>query len=220
MVLRRRVAAGAAFAFLAIALAPVARAQGGACAAWQIEYALAGNLRLEDTPFGQGDGLYAVGPGSAVIRFEDRDGQPGGAATLRSYELHEHFTVTSKALVWTTTVVTDATTRAGPEQGGVIASGALRRTTLEWSTPLVGYRTDGTLTCEGQLCGKFGAPPPGRSELHIGPGQVPFGSFEFSRDAQTFTMASTLVSKTDAPRQTTHLALSGRETSRQCIAVR
>ena len=216
----RPVAAGAALALLAIALAPTARAQAGACAAWQIEYALAGNLCLEDTPFGQGDGVYAVGPGRAVVRFEDRDGQPGGAATLRSYELREHFTVTSKALLWTTTVVTDATTRAGPEQGGVIATGVLRRTTLEWSTPVVGYRTDGTLTCEGQLCGKFGAPPPGRSELHIGPAQVTFGSFELARDLQTFAMASTLVSKTDAPRQTAHLALSGRETSRQCIPAR
>jgi hypothetical protein len=204
---------------LVVVLAPRASAQPSApCTAWEIEYALSANLELSETPLGQGDGVYPIGPGRIVLRLEDRDGQPGGAAAMTAYEMHEHFTVTSKTLLWTTTVVTDTQTRATPDACGIVARGVLSRTTLAWSTPVAGYRTDGTLTCEGTLCGKFGAPPPGRSELHIGPGPVPFQTFELAKDLKTFTMASTYVAKTDVPKQTAHVALAGREVRRSCVA--
>lgn len=213
----RRVAGPVAAVALAVALAPSASAQpAAACTGWEIEYVLAANLELSDTPLGQGDGVYPIGPGRVVLRFEDRDGQPGGVAAMTSYEMREHFTVTSRALLWTTTVVTDTQTRATPDGAGIVARGVLSRRTLAWSTPVAGYRTDGTLTCEGTLCGKFGAPPPGRSELHIGPGPVQFRSFDLARDLKTFTMASTYVAKTDVPKQTAHVALSGREVRRSC----
>lgn len=203
---------------LGAAHAPKAGAQPTTpCAGWEIEYALSANLELSDTPMGQGDGVYPIGPGKAVLRFEDREGQPGGAAAMTSYEMREHFTVTSKALLWTTTVVTDTQTRATPDACGVAARGVLSRTTLAWSTPVNGYRTDGTLTCDGMLCGKFGAPPPGRSELHIGPRPVPFHAFELSKDLKTLVMPSTYVAKTDVPKQTAHVALAGREVRRSCV---
>ncbi len=215
----RRCAGAAAAVAVAVALAPAASADAppAGCTGWKIEYALAANLQLGDTPFGQGDGVYAIGPGRTVLLFEDRDGQPGGAAAMTSYEMRESFTVKSRTLFATTTVVTDAQTRATPDACGVAASGKLKGTTLAWSSPLAGYRTDGTLTCEGSLCGKFGAPPRGTSELHMGPGPVAFGAFELSKDLKTFTMASTQVAKTEAPKQTAHVTLSGREMRRTCV---
>jgi hypothetical protein len=132
--------------------------------------------------------------------------------------MKEHFKISSKALFWTTTVVTDTHTQATPEGCDGIARGRMGRTTLEWSTPIAGYRTDGTLTCDGSLCGKFGAPPPGTSALHIAPHPVPFHAFEFGRDFKTFTMPSTFVAKTDMPKQTAYLTLAGREVRRTCLS--
>jgi len=217
-----RLVAGIAIALaIGVAAAPTAFAQEPAsCEAWEVEYTLAANLVLSDTPLGQGDGSYAVGPGRVVLRFEDREGQPGGAATMSAYEMREYFTVKSKTFGFTTTVVTEDHTRATPDASGVAARGRLEGARLEWSTPVAGYRTDGTLTCDGSLCGKFGAPPPGRSELHIGPGPVQFQGFRFAKDLKTFMMPSTFVAKTDTPKQTAHIAVSGRESRRSCVPAR
>jgi len=196
-----------------------AAAQTAPCDAWELEYSLAASLRLSDTPLGQGDGVYAVGPGKVVLRFEDSGGQPAGHAKMVSYDMREYFVVVSRALLWTTTVTTAANTRATPDTSGFVAEGVLMGRVLSWSGPVRGYRTDGTLTCEGSMCGKFGAPPAGRSELHIGPGPVEFKSFEFARDMKTFTMPETFVAKTDVPKQTAYVALSGREVRRTCLPV-
>jgi hypothetical protein len=208
---------GAITAAVAIALAPAAQAQPSTCAGWEVEYALSANLRLSETPLGQGDGVYPIGPGRAVLRFDDRDGEPAGRVIVASYEIDEHFTVRSKALFWTTTVITDAETRATPDASGGVAEGALAGSTIAWATPFRGYRTDGTLSCEGALCGKFGAPPPGRSKLQIGPLPVEFRPFELASDRKTFTMPYTFVVKTDMPMQTAHVALAGREVRRACV---
>jgi hypothetical protein len=200
-----------------LAVAPVvASAQPPACGAWEVEYTVSENLRLSDTPMGRGDGVYAVGPGRVVLRFDDRDGQPGGRVEMLSYEMREHFTIDSRTLFWNARVTTDALTRGTPDACGV-AEGVLQGTALGWTSPVRGYRTDGTITCEGVLCGKFGAPPPGRSELHIGPGPVSFSPFQLARDAKTFTMSETFVAKTDMPKQTAHVALAGREVRRACV---
>ena len=205
-------------AAIAAVLAPAASAQPPAgCAGWEIEYTLSGNLQLTETPLKQGDGTYPVGPGRAVLRFGDRDGQPAGKAAMLSYSLREHFTVKSKTLLWTTTVVTDAQSRGTGDAGGSAAEGSLKGNSLEWSGPVRGYRTDGTINCDGSLCGKFGAPPSGTSPLHIGPGPVEFKPFQFGKDLKSFTMASTYVSKTDVPKQTSHLSLAGREARRTCV---
>ncbi len=190
------------------------------CDGWEIEYALSANLELSDTPMKQGDGIYPVGPGDVVLRFDDQDGQPAGHVKMLTYSMRQAIKVVSKALFWTTTVTTDTTTRATPNPCGISAEGTLAGPTLAWTSPVREVRSDGTLNCDGSLCGKFGAPPPGRSALHIGPLPVQFQSFQFSRDMKTFTMPSTFVSKTEDPKQTAHVALSGRETRRACVKVR
>ncbi len=190
------------------------------CDTWEIEYTLAGNLKLSDTPLGQGDGLYPVGPGTAVLRFDDHNGQPAGKAKLVGYSMKQSVTVNASALFFSAKVVSETTTRALPDACGVDGDGTLNGTTLAWNGPMHGFRSDGTIHCDGSLCGKFGAPPPGDSPLHIGPNPTLLQSFQFSPDLKTFSMPSTFVSKTDDPKQTAHLALSGRETKRSCVQIK
>jgi hypothetical protein len=185
------------------------------CGEWIVDYALAGSLELTDTPLGQGDGVYPAGSGSTTVRFDDVAGVPGGHAKTIAYEMHDTFKVVSKTLFWATTVSTDSFTRASPDPCDA-AEGLLSGASLVWGRPIAGFHTDGTLFCAGSFCGKFGAPPPGESPLHISVHPVAFKTWQFSADRKTFTMSSTLVSKTDAPRQTAHLALSGREMQRTC----
>ncbi len=190
-----------------------------ACNAWDVEYSLAANLRLAETPLGQGDGVYAIGPGAVVLRFDNQDGAPRGRVKMLSYTMQEHFTVVAKTLFWKTTVITDTRTAATPDRCWSAAEGALGDGAVRWSSPVRGYRTDGVLTCEGSLCGKFGAPPEGTSELHIAPHPVQFSPFVLGKDLKTLTMAQTLVSKTEVPKQTGYVAIAGREVRRSCRAV-
>lgn len=187
------------------------------CEAWDVEYVLSAKLQLSDTTMGAGDGTYSIGPGSAVLRFANANGQAGGKVHLRSYAMREHFTIDSKVVFWTTHVLTDSKTTVGRDACGDMARGKLEDRTLRWLSPLSGYRTDGTLTCDGSLCGTFGAPPQGRSELHIPPHNVSFSPFQFSPDMKTFSMAKTFVTKTESPKQTAHIALAGREVRRTCV---
>jgi hypothetical protein len=186
------------------------------CDAWQVEYSVSGNLQLSDTPMGAGNGTYLVGPGRMVLRFER-----SGAAQLVSYEMPERFGIEAKKVFWTTHVNTDALARATaatPGPCGHAATGAMKGSTLVWSSKL-DFRTDGTLECKGSMCGKFGAPAPGSSPLHIGPSPVMLEPLQFGPDGKTFTMASTFVSKTESPKQTAYLSLSGREARRSCAPV-
>jgi len=204
----------------AIAVAPTSSADDPAPCDWQLEYSLAANLKLTDTPMGEGNGVYPVGPGRVVLRLQDRGGQPGGSAQLLEYRMREHFTVHSKTLFWTTTVLTDTRSSATPDACSIAAEGALDADrVLRWQTPVRGYRTDGMLTCSGSLCGKFGAPPPGESALHIGPEPVPFKPFVFSPDLRTFTMQTTHISTTSMPKQSSEIALAGREVRRACVPI-
>jgi hypothetical protein len=190
------------------------------CDAWEIDYALAGSLKLTDTPFGQGDGIYPVGPGTAVLRFEDHSGLPGGRAKLLNYSMKQSVTVSASALFFTAKIVSETVTRALPDACGIDGEGTLNGTTLAWGGPIRAFKSDGTINCDGSLCGKFGAPPPGQSALHIGPNPVQLLPFQFSADLKTFSMPSTFVSKTEDPKQTAYLALSGREMKRSCVQVK
>lgn len=167
---------------------------------------------------GKGNGTYKIGPGTALLHFDDQGGQPGGHVRLISYTMKEQFTITAKTLGFTTTVVTDSASRATPDKCGVAADGTLSPDDkVVWSTKVHGYRTDGTLDCNGSLCGTFGAPPSGKSELHIGPSEVQFRPFEMSKDLKTFSMPYTFASKTKSPQQTAYVAVSGREVKRTCV---
>jgi hypothetical protein len=207
---------------VALAIAPMGAAQttSAQSCAWEIEYNVAAKLKLTDTPMGEGNGIYTIGPGKVVLRYEDKGGQPGGDVKMLQYAMREYFTIKSKTLVWTTTVITDTNTVATPNACSSAAEGALDGRTVRWRTPVRGYRTDGTLTCNGSLCGKFGAPPPGKMTLHIGPGPVQFSPFVFSPDMKTFTMVTTHVTKSDMPKQSGEVALAGREARRACVPVK
>ena len=218
----RLVSTSLALGTLALLVAPKGEAEEAQqpCS-WQIEYALNANLTLSETPMGEGDGTYTIGPGKVVLRFENRNGEPVGAVQMISYAMRENFTIKSHTLFWKTTVVTDSHTDATPDACAVAAQGALDpgSRSIRWRTPVRGYRTDGTVTCSGSLCGKFGAPPAGEMQLHIGPSNVQFSPFVFGPDMKTFTMASTHVSKTSMPKQSAAVTLAGRETKRACVPV-
>ncbi len=208
-------------------LAPrAARAEGEpACEAWEVEYATSGRLSIRDTSMGAGDGDHTVGPGSITLRWSNAGGTNGGGpgagpVSLVGYRMTEHVVVDAKALMFSTKVTTDTvSTLASPPCAGA-AQGAAQGTRVAWSTPMRGYRSDGTLVCEGNMCGKMGAPPRGRSEHHEGPRDVTLAPFVFSADLRTFTMAPVVVSKSDSPKQTTSLSLAGREVRRTCLTQR
>ena len=129
------------------------------CKVVDVEYALAATLQLVDTPLGKGDGNYTIGPGTVVLRFDRRVESSPPRAKMIEYRMQEHFTIQTTALFWSATVVTATSTHATPDSCEDVADGVLADRKLLWSSPVRGYATDGELTCEGSLCGKFGAPP-------------------------------------------------------------
>src|SRR5215831_8163152 len=97
---------------------PAQQPQPPACDVWTADYALAGRLRLDDTPFGAGNGVYTVGPGHLRLRFS-RTPDPGALKVeLLAYEMRERFVVKSSVLFVHATVTTSADTRATPDEQG------------------------------------------------------------------------------------------------------
>jgi hypothetical protein len=210
---------GAVGAALALAVPPTgARADDPpSCSAWDVEYGLSANLKITDTTMGAGDGVFPVGPGRAVVRFDSVNGGPGGHARLTSYAMHERVTITSKAAFWSATVTTETNSKAAD---GTAAEGTLQGSTLSWSGPMRGYATDGKMSCGGSLCGKFGAPPPGDSTVHMPARSIPLAPFQYGKDMKTFAMSFVQVSQSDgssSPKQTSFEAVSGREVKRTCV---
>jgi hypothetical protein len=196
---------------------PASATPSAPCAAWDVTYALSGTLRISDTPMAAGDGVHPVGPGALVIRFDDRGGAPAGRARVLSFDLTEHFSIHPQAVLWNAHVVTDAHARFASDGAGPSALGTLAGDTLRWESPVRGYRTDGALTCDGSLCGRFGAPPPGRTPLHVASGTVQFQPLRFARGASSFEMPYALVAESESPKQRTFLSMAGREVRRTCV---
>ena len=195
----------------------MARADDAAprCTTWEIEYELTGTLRISDTTFGAGDGTHIAGPGKLVLRFDDVGGHPGGNVTVVSYEMATRFTVDARFVGIGTTVATDCMTRSTANVCTPVAKGFIGDDrTIRWQGPWTGIRTDGTLTCSG-TCGKFGAPPRGRSEMHKPSHSVVFGPFAFTASRTAFFMSYAVVDKTSS--DTASLSISGRETRRACV---
>lgn len=187
------------------------------CRTVSADYSLASRLRLADTPFGAGDGIYDIGPGLVRLRFSQTADPAVSKVELLAYEMRDHFTVESRILFIRAKVTTRTDTRVTPDSNGVAATGSLRGRELVWASPVRGYRTDGTIDCEGSGCGFSGVPSSGRSALHIGPGPVRFERFVFDSDLDTLRMAEAKVSHTEMPRQTAYVTFSGRRTTRQCL---
>jgi len=193
----------------------IARAEEVHCAYWEVEYELSGTLKISNTTFGAGDGTHIAGPGKLVLRFEDVNGQPGGNVTVVSYEMTTRFTVDAHFLGIGTTVVTDCSTRSTADVCSAVAKGLLGDDrTIRWQGPWTGIRTDGTLTCSG-TCGRFGAPPRGKSEMHKPSHTVAFGPFTFTASRTAFYMGYAVVDRTSS--DTASLSISGRETRRACV---
>lgn len=188
-----------------------------ACVAWDVEYTLSATVRISDTTMGAGDGTHVIGPGKAVLRFEDKNGEPSGAVKVLEYRMRDRFDIATSVLFTTTKVAVDTTTVATPNACGVAAEGILSGTTLRWSGTWKGIRTDGNVTCNGGFCGKFGAPPNGTSPTHVAPHDVIFAPFEYGQDKKTFTMGWAVVSRLTSPSQTSRLSLGGREVRRTCV---
>jgi hypothetical protein len=187
-----------------------------ACNVWDVEYTVAANVQLSDTTLGAGDGVHKIGPGRLVLRLEAHDGQLAGHVRMLVYDMTDGFTVVAKTLFWGTTVVNHTHTIATQDASGAIAEGTFTNRSLKWDTVVNGMRTDGPVSCQGSFCGKFGAPPEGTNEIHTAPHPVTFNNFEFDADKKTFTMAYAIVSKSETPRQTSRIALAGREVRRSC----
>jgi hypothetical protein len=182
------------------------------CVATEIEYVTSANLKLSDTTMGVADGTYLIGPGRVVLRFE------GNHVRMVAYSMRESVSVRVRAAAfWWADVSTDANTSVSTDGCGNAAKGTLDGHTLRWKTPVLGHRTDGTLTCKGPLCGVFGAPKRGTTELHFGPTNKAFGPFVFAPDMNTFAMAATPPVKMMQPKQTSQFAISGREVKRRCV---
>ncbi|MGZ3418801.1 MAG: hypothetical protein ACXVEE_13095 [Polyangiales bacterium] len=197
---------------LGVAIARSARSADSNCDAFEVEYALEANLLLTDTPLGEGNGLHRIGPGKAVVRYER-----GGRVTVRSCEMRMRFTMHAKTLVWKTTIVTDAMAKWSPDACGVVADGRREGNQVVWTGDARGFRTDGTLDCSGAFCGKFGAPPVGKSELHMTPTPKQLRAFEITPDLGTIKMPYTRIAKTESPQQTSIVAMFGREVRRTCV---
>jgi hypothetical protein len=202
-----------------LAIAPVASAEETveSCDAWEIEYSLTTHLRITDTPMGKGDGVFVVGPGTIVMRYDDAGGRPGGRARMLRYDTRSHFRIDARALGMSSVIITDTMSHATPNACGIAADGVLEDARLRWTTPVHGYHTDGTIECSGSLCGSFGAPPRGMSGIHIPPGEVKLHDLAIANDLETFTMPYTLVAKTKEPQQTAFVSMAGREVKRTCV---
>src|SRR5678815_1440552 len=174
---------------------PALADDGPRCTHWEVEYELTGTLRISNTMMGAGDGSHIVGPGKLVLRYDDVGGQPGGNVTVVSYEMATRFTVDAHFLGIGTTVANDCLTKSTANLCSAVAKGFIGDDrTIRWQAPWVGIRTDGTLTCSG-TCGRFGAPPRGKSEMHMAPHNVAFGPFSFTASRMAFYMNYAVVDK-------------------------
>ncbi len=206
--------AGALLAIGIPAHAASAESRERACDVADVEYDLSASLKITDTTMGAGDGVHRVGPGRVVLRFDDRPGHRRG--TLLAYDVRQTFTVVSNVLFWSTSVTSDLHMRAAPTAPPV-AGGTLDGLTLRWDGMASGVHSDGTLECSGSMCGKFGAPPSGRTEFHAGPTSIELKPFRFAAGRKTFTMPFAVVSESESPKERTLMSIAGREVRRACV---
>lgn len=206
--------------FPAALLPMLARAEDPPCNTWEVEYALAAQLCISNTAMRAADGVHAIGPGRLVLHFDNVNGQPGGSARVMRYEMSDHVTLDAHAFGATATVANETETRATPNVCGSCAQGTLRGRVLRWSMPWNGIHRDGHVECSGLLCGKMGAPPGGRSELHTFAHAATFEPFEYGPNGKTFHMDYAVMDQSASPRQTSRITLNGREIRRACVYVK
>lgn len=166
----------------------------GACQVWEVTYDLTGSeFEISGTAGGgAGDQVNTVmepydqndhiGPGNFVLHFQDVDGGPGNLAYMHSFDMDINFVVDGAV-----TVTTDLESYAGPEECGITV-GAINGTSVAWAPPaIVDYTSEGTVLCEGALCGLGGLPNGKPVDMNETSDQ-PVNSFEFNEDFTAFTM--------------------------------
>jgi len=196
--------------------AQTAHAAGESCAVSDVDYSVVSNLLIKDTQFGAADGLYPLGAGKVRVRYETAaDGSPR-TAKLMSYEVDNHLTVKASFALWSTKVVTESHTSVANSCEGAAKGQMSNKNDVVWRTAVDGYHSDGTLSCEGNVCGKFGAPSLGSSPLHE-TAPITFNPFHFDASGKSFSMDYTRLAHSDSPKQTTYLTLAGHETGRTCV---
>jgi len=194
---------------------------GAPCDRVEIEYALgAGSrVRVSDTLLGAGDGDYDVASGALRVRYTAVGGKPApGDAELLSLKVAFDFTAVTKVVGLKTQVRTVATARNTPDRCGIVARGAFDGSRLTFREAARGYRSEGKLYCEGALCGRFGAPPPGESSVVVGPFDASYRPLVLTDGMKALTMDYSEVARGQSPRQTTSLRLVAREVKRSCVA--
>ncbi|MCR9160788.1 MAG: hypothetical protein ACE37F_03865 [Nannocystaceae bacterium] len=190
------------------------------CQVWAITYDLTGStFEISGTPVMAGDQLNTVmepydqddhvGPGQFVLHFEDVDGAPGGLASMVSYAMEIFFVVDGL-----TTVTTDISGSAGPEECGV-TQGLVQDGTVAWAPPqIVDYTSEGTVLCEGALCSAGGLPD-GEPVDMGGTTDQPVNAFVFNDDFSAFTMDEVIINM-DAT-STQAWTYSGTEVARELV---
>jgi hypothetical protein len=191
-----------------------------ACNSWIVDYdVMPGTaLKLADTPYGAGDGTYAIGPGTVRVRFADRGGAPAaGDAALLDLQLTTKFVVNTTALGFKMRISTDGIVGFTPDECGVVARGTLEGDHVTFVERARGYRSVGTLHCTGALCGKFGSPPAGRSQMARTPRPVKLRPLQLRDGVSRMSIGFFEVERQRKPSQTVLLRVEARETGRRCV---
>ncbi len=133
------------------------------------------------------------------------------------FELATKFTVKTTAVGFPMRITTNGTVGLTPDKCGVIARGELDGDKVNWTEKARGYRSTGTLYCKGVLCGKFGAPPSGRSQMKRPVHPVKLRPAQLRDGVSRLSIPSFEVERQDNPSQTVYLRVEAREISRRCV---
>jgi hypothetical protein len=185
------------------------------CERWIVDYDLMpAQFDIRNTPFGRGDKTNEVGPGSLRLSFPNQSNAiANGEVALLEYKLEYDFTVAD--------VVTDITNEAGPQECGV-ADGTYDGARVTWSTPVRGYHSYGTITCNaGEVVCAFANLPDGEPSPRDSTRDQDFMPFIFTSSTSTvippngFIMEYVEIPNDEAG--DTFLRFTGRESARVCV---
>jgi len=132
----------------------------------EILYNLAGStFDIRNTPFGLGDQLNVIGPGTMTMRFQD-DGAgnvlTGGPASVVQYAMTQNFVVSGNPTVTTNVNVVIPDHHWDGNPSGVVAagsnSGTLVGDDVSFGIGLADYHSTGFVLCNGSLCSAGGLP--------------------------------------------------------------
>lgn len=185
------------------------------CETWVVEYDLSQDAQFEirNTPFGRGDSTEDIGPGSLRLRFPDADGALGtGEVTLLEYRMEMEFTVAD--------VATDITVEAGPDECGV-ATGDYDGDRIAWTSPIRGYHSFGSVTCNaGEVVCAFADLPDGEPDPRDGTTDQDLMPFAFTSSTSTVPPNGFVMDWVEIPNDDagdTFLRFVGREITRTCV---